>query len=94
MREGEAERFNESFLHHGNRFITTIISSKSSRMFVLACKETFVLKTLKPVFMDLVYQPEKGIDESIIRNTWMMNMEDRYSSNDGIAAKYKDILVV
>ena len=39
------------------------------------------------------YEPEKGIDEAIIRNTQMMDMGDRYSSNDYISAKYKNISV-
>lgn len=73
--------------------ITHIISSKPSKKFSLAFKETFVLKSLMAVFTDLNYEPEKGIDESIIRNTQMMDMGDRYSSNDYISAKYKNISV-
>lgn len=74
--------------------ITIIVSSKPSKKFTLAFKETFVLKSLKSVFTDLSYEPEKGIAESIIRNTQMMDMGDHYSSNDYISAKYKNISVV
>ncbi len=74
--------------------ITFMISSKPSRDFILAFKETFVLNSLKSVFTDLNYEPEKGIAESVIRNTQMMDMGDRYSSNDYISAKYKNINVV
>lgn len=74
--------------------ITTIINIKSTRKFTLAFKEAFVLKSLKSVFTDLVYEPEKGLDESIIRNTEMMYMGDRYSSNDYISGKYKNINIV
>ena len=74
--------------------LTFIIGAKPSRDFILAFKETFVLKSLKSVFSDLVYEPEKGLDESIIRNTGMMDMGDRYSSNDYISGKYKNINVV
>lgn len=73
---------------------TTIINIKPTRKFTLAFKEAFVLKSLKSVFNDLIYEPEKGLDESIIRNTGMMYMGDRYSSNDYISGKYKNINVV
>ena len=71
--------------------ITLIISSKVSNKFIKAFKETFVLKSLNSVFTDLNYEPEKGINESVIRNTQMMYMGDRYSSNDYISAKYKNV---
>lgn len=74
--------------------ITIIINIKPTKRFTLAFKEAFVLKSLKSVFTDLVYEPEKGLDESIIRNTGMMYMGDRYSSNDYISGKYKNINVV
>lgn len=73
---------------------TNLINSKAQRKFSLALKETFVLKAFKSVFADLIYEPEKGIDESVIRNTGMINMGDRYSSNDYISGKYKNINVV
>ncbi|MEG0794684.1 MAG: DUF3137 domain-containing protein [Bacilli bacterium] len=73
--------------------ITFIISHKTTEQFKLAFKKTFVLKTLKDVFSDLVYVPEKGIDESVIANTHMMDMGDRYSSNDYISGKYKTVKV-
>ncbi len=74
--------------------ITQIISIKPRKKFVLAFKETFVLKSLKTIFTDLIYEPEKGLDESIIRDTKMMYMGDRYSSNDYISGKYKNINVI
>lgn len=74
--------------------ITTVINIKPKRKFTLAFKEAFVLKSLKSVFTDLVYEPEKGLDKSIIRNTEMMYMGDRYTSNDYISGKYKNINVI
>lgn len=74
--------------------ITNIINKKPTRKFTLAFKETFVLKTLKSVFDDLIYEPEKGLDQSIIRNTKMMDMGDRYRSNDYISGKYKNINII
>ena len=75
-------------------FITSMVNNKHIKRFTLAFKETFVLKSLKSVFSDLIYEPEKGLDESIIGNTGMMYMGDRYSSNDYISGKYKNINVV
>ncbi|MBE6157943.1 MAG: DUF3137 domain-containing protein [Firmicutes bacterium] len=74
--------------------ISVIISSKPKREFTLAFKNTYVLKSLKGVFTDLVYEPEKGLDRSVIADTQMMYMGDIYSSNDYIEGKYKDINVV
>lgn len=73
--------------------ITLVCNRKTKRQFILAFKETFVLESLKSVFTDLVYEPERGLEPSIIRNTGMMNMGDRYSSNDYISGKYKNIEV-
>lgn len=74
--------------------ITSIKIQKPKKEFIRAFKNTFVLKSLQSVFTDLVYEPEKGLDESVIRNTQMMNMGDRYSSNDFVSGKYKNINVV
>lgn len=74
--------------------ITNIIVSKAKRTFLLSFKDNFVLKSLQSVFTDLSYEPEKGISEYVIRDTQMMDMGDRYSSNDYISAKYKNINVV
>lgn len=74
--------------------ITIIIGIKLSKEFNKAFKDVFVLKSLQEIFTDLIYNPEKGLDESVIRNTQMMNMGDRYSSNDFISGKYKNFNVV
>jgi hypothetical protein len=60
----------------------------------MAFKEVFVKKSLETVFTDLVYEPEKGLNSTIIANTRMMNMGDRYTSNDFISGRYKDISIV
>ena len=70
--------------------ITVLIGSKNKKKFDLAFKDLFVLKSLKTVFTDLDYKPEYGISKDIIKSTQMMNMGDRYSSNDFISAKYKN----
>ena len=73
--------------------ITFITSSGPTRKFNLAFKEMFVKKSLVTVFTDLTFEPERGLDRSVIANTNMMYMGDRYSSNDYITGKYKNISV-
>lgn len=74
--------------------VSAIKVQKPKKEFIRAFKNVFVLKSLQSVFTDLVYEPEKGLNESVIANTGMMNMGDRYSSNDYISGKYKNINVV
>ena len=74
--------------------ITTFSNTKPKREFTLAFKKTFVEKSLNSVFTDLKYEPEKGLDYSVIRDTGMMDMGDRYSSNDFISGRYKNVSVV
>ena len=73
--------------------VTMVLSNKPSKEFKLAYKNTFVLKSLKSVFDDLEYNPERGFDYNVIKNTGMMYMGDRYSSNDYVKGKYKNINV-
>ena len=68
-----------------------ISTNKKRRKFVLAFKDYFVLKSLKSTFTDLTYEPERGIPRSEIADTQMMYMGDRYTSNDYISGKYKNI---
>jgi len=74
--------------------ITHVISSKPTKEFTMAFKEVFVKKSLENFFTDLVYEPEKGLNSSVIANTRMMNMGDRYTSNDFVSGKYKNINIV
>ena len=73
--------------------ITIIISNKPTKDFNDSFKKMFVLKSLKNTFENLIYNPDKGLEESIIRETQMMNMGDRYSSNDFVSGLYKNINV-
>ncbi len=71
--------------------ITFLATASKRKKFKLSFKELFVLKSLKTIFEDVDYQPEMGIDRNVIRNTEMMDMGNRYSSNDYVSAKYKDV---
>lgn len=74
--------------------LTTLFAVKPTDAFTKAYKELFVLKSLQSIFTDLVYEPEKGIDEDKIRETKMLYMGDSFTSNDYISGKYKNINVV
>lgn len=54
-------------------------------------KKTYVEDALKSHFDDLVYMPDKGLDESVLTSTGVIYTGDRYHSNDLIYAKYKDV---
>ena len=73
--------------------VTYIIYSIPYSKYKVIYKKVFVEKALNTVFTNLVYYPELGLDESIIRNTEMMDMGDRYESNDYFSGKYKNISV-
>lgn len=73
--------------------ITILLTNKEKNEFIKKYKDTFVLESLKNTFTNLTYEPEKGLDPQIIHDTKMMNMGDRYNSNDYIKGKYKGINV-
>lgn len=73
---------------------TMILNNRSIGKFSSAFKEIFVLTSLESVFTDLIYEPANGLDESVIKKTGMMHMGDRYSSNDYVSGKYKNVNVV
>ncbi len=71
--------------------IDALIVSGDKKRYTLAFKEFFVKSSLEKVFTDLKYMPGSGISPNVIRNTGMMYMGDRYSSEDFVSGKYKDI---
>lgn len=54
-------------------------------------KEMFVQSNLEGVFDNLNYQPNIGISRDIIKNTQMMQMGNKYHSNDYIEADYNGV---
>lgn len=68
-----------------------IITSGSAKLYTKAYKDYFIKRSLEKIFTDLKYDPERGISEKVIEDTGMMYMGDRYSSNDYISGKYKNI---
>lgn len=75
----------------GGGVVSALIGNKASAAFKKAFKDTFVLRSLQKTFDNLVYEPERGLAESVIASTNMMRMGDRYSSNDLISGSYKGV---
>lgn len=71
--------------------ITMLITSKKRQKYQKGFKDYFVLSSLNQYFEELTYKPEQGMPYETIANTKMMNMGDRYRSNDYMAGKYKNI---
>lgn len=71
--------------------ITVISTNGSEKRFRRCFKELFVEKALQEVFSDLKYDPDKGLDKSILKKTGMIDLADEYSSNDLISGKYNGI---
>lgn len=71
--------------------VSTIIISGPKKSYVDNFKNYFVKRTLEKIFTDLHYYPNKGIPESVIAGTGMMYTGDRYTTNDFISGKYKNI---
>ena len=71
--------------------IDALIVSGDKKRYALAFKTFFVKSSLEKVFTDLKYMPESGISPNVIRDTGMMYMGDRYSSEDFVSGKYKNI---
>ena len=71
--------------------IRTIASGKDIKSFSKEFKNIFVLRSLKNIFEDVTYNPEKGFSESFIRSVGMISTGDSYESNDYISGKYRNI---
>ena len=72
-------------------FITVFIMA--IRMFIKYIFLNKQISSLNKIFTDLKYFPDKGLDYGVIANTRMMDMGDRYSSNDYFEGKYKNVNV-
>lgn len=70
-----------------------LLASKHKSVFSLEFKNAYVSKSLEQIFDDLVYEPESGINESVIQETGMFDTGDRFTSNDYIKANYKGVLI-
>ncbi len=71
--------------------VSTVIVSGPKKSYVDNFKNYFVKRTLEKIFTDLQYNPDRGIPKAVISGTGMMYTGDRYTTNDLITGKYKNI---
>lgn len=68
-----------------------LAADKPRKEYRRAFKEAVVRQALESVFSDLCYEPDMGIAYDVIAGTGMMNMGDRFRSEDFISGGYRDI---
>ncbi len=73
--------------------VSVLVLNKSNRRYRAAFKDAFVRRALEDIFDKLQYEPERGISYETIASTRMMNMGDRFHSEDYICGEYKGIPV-
>ena len=71
--------------------VSTLLMNKPRQRYRAAFKQAYVRRALQSVFTNLYYDPERGISYETIAATRMMNMGDRFHSEDYISGRYKDI---
>lgn len=72
-------------------FVGGFYAMKARNDFAKQYKDMFVLSSFNDVFDDINYQPFSGMPKQVLADTKMMQMGDRYSSNDYLEATYKGI---
>lgn len=72
-------------------FANSFLTQSDRQNYKTIYKRNIVLETFKDFFTDIQYHSNTGLHENIISETNMMKTGDRYSSNDYIVAKYKNI---
>lgn len=68
-----------------------LATRKLSRAYREAYKEYFVRSSLEKTFSHLSYTPNEGLPRAVISGIGMMQMGNRYFSNDLAFGKYKDV---
>ena len=67
------------------------VTKKPRQRYRAAFKDAFVKRSLESVFTELRYEPEQGIPYDTIASTKMMNMGDRFHSEDYVHASYREV---
>lgn len=67
------------------------LNHKLEKEYKYLYKKYFVDSSLRKVFTDVKYIPSARLDQSILSYTGMVDLGDRYHSNDYVSGKYKDI---
>lgn len=72
-------------------YIKSKANGKNIYRFNNEFKTIFVLGSLKKIFEEITYYPNKGFSKDFIREVGMIDTGDSYTSNDYISGKYKNI---
>lgn len=72
-------------------YIKNKVNGKKIFIFNNEFKNIFILGSLKKIFEDITYYPNKGFSKEFIQEVGMIDTGDSYSSNDYISGKYKNI---
>ena len=72
-------------------FLMAFANRRVSRAYRHAYKTYFVEQNLRKTFTDLNYQHELGLNGTLLSLTGMINTGDRFTSNDFVSGKYKDV---
>ncbi len=68
-----------------------LFTLKKKKAYTKSFKHDLVESILRQTFTELYFEPKRGIPQSTIKSTGMMQMGNRYYSDDYIRGKYKDI---
>lgn len=71
--------------------IKNIINGKDIKKFNKEYKNIYVLNFLKQNFENIIYKPEEGISKKEIKKYNILNLGDKFTSNDYICGTYKNV---
>lgn len=71
--------------------VAAVTGQKLRKEYRKIYKAYFIEQNLRAVFSQLQYSHELGLPSSFLRGTGMINIGNRYRSNDYTRAKYKDV---
>lgn len=74
-------------------FLGCSLLDNDMTIFEYEYKRTFVYNSLNKIFTNLRYSPSSGLDQSTIEYTRMIDIGDRYHSNDYFEGEYKSVKV-
>lgn len=72
-------------------FVAAIYAARTNKKYTAFFKEKVVRVALEEVFPGMTFAPQAGIPYETICDTQMMQMGDRYSSNDLITGEYHGV---
>ncbi len=79
------------FIFVGTAVISGIFSAITTKKYTACFKENIVRGALQEVFTDLVFEPKRGLPSDVVFGTGMVQIGNRYSSNDLITGRYKGV---